>query len=114
MLEALDDALAWHLHPEPIYMRYLTKLLTFMWNLIVTFQIVQEAVDDARDTCIRTFGSAPHVAIHGNPRLTLAYVPSHLHHMVFELVKNSLRAVQVGKGRLAGLHETFQGGELSQ
>jgi len=56
-------------------------------------QVVSDAVQDARDVCIRTRGDAPHVNIKGSPRLTLPYVPSHLHHMVFELVKNSLRAV---------------------
>lgn len=30
----------------------------------------------------------------GPQDLRFPYVPSHLHHMVFELVKNSLRAVQ--------------------
>ena len=34
------------------------------------------------------------VDVIGNPNLVFAYVPSHLHHMIFELVKNSLRAVQ--------------------
>eukprot|EP00798_Chlamydomonas_sp_ICE-L_P023752 gene23752-9309_t len=34
------------------------------------------------------------VTVYGDPKFTFPYVPSHLHHMVFELVKNSLRAVQ--------------------
>lgn len=43
---------------------------------------------------MREYGAAPDVSIYGDPTFTFAYVPSHLHHMIFELVKNSLRAVQ--------------------
>jgi hypothetical protein len=57
-------------------------------------QVASDAVAEARSICFREYGSAPVVTVHGNPALTMAYVPSHLHHMVFELVKNSLRAVQ--------------------
>lgn len=57
-------------------------------------QVAQDAINDARSICLREYGSSPDVSIYGDPSFTFAYVPSHLHHMVFELVKNSLRAVQ--------------------
>ncbi|KAG0500937.1 hypothetical protein HPP92_001009 [Vanilla planifolia] len=56
--------------------------------------VAQSASDDARSICFREYGSSPEVNIYGDPNLTFPYVPSHLHLMVFELVKNSLRAVQ--------------------
>eukprot|EP00252_Welwitschia_mirabilis_P001537 TRINITY_DN113_c0_g1_i2.p1 TRINITY_DN113_c0_g1~~TRINITY_DN113_c0_g1_i2.p1 ORF type:complete len:206 (-),score=38.29 TRINITY_DN113_c0_g1_i2:379-996(-) len=56
--------------------------------------VAQNAIDDARSACMRTYGSSPEVHVYGDPDFTFAYVPTHLHHMVFELVKNSLRAVQ--------------------
>ena len=55
-------------------------------------KVCQDAIDDARSICMREKGSAPEVVIYGQPSITFPYVPSHLHHMVFELVKNSLRA----------------------
>ncbi|XP_042454663.1 pyruvate dehydrogenase (acetyl-transferring) kinase, mitochondrial-like [Zingiber officinale] len=57
-------------------------------------QVAQAASEDARFLCSREYGSAPEVNIYGDPNFTFPYVPSHLHLMVFELVKNSLRAVQ--------------------
>jgi hypothetical protein len=57
-------------------------------------QVAEDAINDARSICLREYGSAPDVTIYGDPAFTFPYVPSHLHHMVFELVKNSLRAVQ--------------------
>ncbi|KAI8474219.1 MAG: mitochondrial branched-chain alpha-ketoacid dehydrogenase kinase-domain-containing protein [Monoraphidium minutum] len=58
------------------------------------WQVAQDAINDARSICLREYGMAPDVSIYGDPSFAFAYVPSHLHHMVFELVKNSLRAVQ--------------------
>lgn len=55
-------------------------------------QVVNDAIFDARSICMREYATAPEVVVYGDPDLTFAYVPSHLHHMVFELVKNSLKA----------------------
>ncbi|XP_047317298.1 pyruvate dehydrogenase (acetyl-transferring) kinase, mitochondrial-like [Impatiens glandulifera] len=57
-------------------------------------QVAKAAGEDARAICLREYGSAPEVDIYGDPNFTFPYVPTHLELMVFELVKNSLRAVQ--------------------
>ncbi|KAK8706433.1 hypothetical protein V6N13_049999 [Hibiscus sabdariffa] len=58
-------------------------------------EVAQNASEDARAICLREYGSAPEINIYGDPNFTFPrYVPTHLHLMVFELVKNSLRAVQ--------------------
>lgn len=56
-------------------------------------KVAEDAIHDARSICLREYGSAPEVIIYGEPSFTFPYIPSHLHHMIFELVKNSLRAV---------------------
>lgn len=56
--------------------------------------VARNASEDARGLCLRKYGTAPDVNIYGDPDFTFPYVASHLHLMVFELVKNSLRAVQ--------------------
>lgn len=57
-------------------------------------EVARSASEDARAICLREYGSAPDITIYGDPDFTFPYVPTHLHLMVFELVKNSLRAVQ--------------------
>ncbi|KAF8101200.1 hypothetical protein N665_0209s0056 [Sinapis alba] len=57
-------------------------------------EVARNATEDARAICFREYGSAPEINIYGDPSFTFPYVPTHLHLMVYELVKNSLRAVQ--------------------
>lgn len=57
-------------------------------------EVARSASEDARSICLREYGSSPDINIYGDPKFTFPYVPTHLHLMVFELVKNSLRAVQ--------------------
>jgi len=57
-------------------------------------EVCRDAVEDARNVCSMQFGSAPKVDIYGDEKFQFAYVPSHIHQMVFELLKNSLRAVE--------------------
>ena len=56
-------------------------------------QVAEDAIADARSVCLRQYGTAPEVDVYGDASFSFPYVPSHLHHMMFELVKNSLRAV---------------------
>ncbi|GMF57743.1 unnamed protein product [Phytophthora fragariaefolia] len=57
-------------------------------------QIVRQACDRAEKLCLEYCGQAPRVEIVVTPSagMPFMYVKSHLHHMVFELVKNSMRA----------------------
>ncbi|KAL2530673.1 [Pyruvate dehydrogenase (acetyl-transferring)] kinase [Forsythia ovata] len=57
-------------------------------------EVARWGSEDARSICSREYGSAPDVNIYGDPNFNFPYVPTHLHLMVFELVKNSLRAAQ--------------------
>jgi len=55
-------------------------------------EIAKAAVEDAQFMCRRAYGDAPEVTMHGRLDLTFAYVPSHLHYILLELLKNSMRA----------------------
>ena len=56
-------------------------------------EVARDAIEDARAICMREYGDAPEVELYGEEGFTFAYVPGHLHQMLFELIKNSLRAV---------------------
>jgi pyruvate dehydrogenase kinase 2/3/4 len=57
--------------------------------------IVQEAIENARFVCEEHYGmfKGPPVQLICDANLEFPYVPGHLSHICFELLKNSLRAV---------------------
>jgi|UPI000581A2B2 pyruvate dehydrogenase kinase 2/3/4 len=56
------------------------------------YEIVKRAIDDAAFMCTRKYGDAPEVIMSGRLDLTFPYVPTHLHYIMLELIKNSMRA----------------------
>jgi hypothetical protein len=55
--------------------------------------LLPQAAADATYLCDRTHGDAPEVLIEGATGCTFTYIPSHLYYCLFELLKNSARAV---------------------
>lgn len=57
--------------------------------------LAQEAIENARFVCEDHYGlfEAPKIQLVCDPNLNFMYVPGHLSHMLFETLKNSLRAV---------------------
>lgn len=56
------------------------------------YDVISAAAEEAQDICDRTFGEVPEVVIVGDTDLQFTYVPSHMYYIVFELLKNALRA----------------------
>jgi pyruvate dehydrogenase kinase 2/3/4 len=57
--------------------------------------LAEEAIENARFVCEDHYGlfDAPRIQLVCNPNINFMYVPGHLSHMLFETLKNSLRAV---------------------
>jgi len=56
-------------------------------------RVVQKAIEDATILCKQQFGGeAPQVQVSGRLQLTFCYIPTHLHYILLELIKNSMRA----------------------
>jgi len=57
-------------------------------------EVARDAIDNARFICEEYYGlyEAPQVELYCPDDLTFMYVPGHLMHMLFEVLKNSLRA----------------------
>lgn len=66
-------------------------------GLVCTDLDIADAVEFAgqrtTQVCSETYGVAPEVKISGDLHATLAYIPSHLDYMLYEILKNAMRAV---------------------
>lgn len=54
--------------------------------------VAEQAAADATGLCMHHLGDCPPVEFHCPENLTLTYVPTHLHYMLFEVLKNACRA----------------------
>jgi len=56
-------------------------------------KICRGAVMDAQLMCERELGASPIANVYGDDTFSFNYIDSHIHHIVFELSKNAMRAV---------------------
>lgn len=56
------------------------------------YEIVHQAAKDASQMCQRRYGFSPPVEVKGRLDLTFPYIPTYLHYMLLEVLKNALRA----------------------
>lgn len=70
----------------------LTNYVGMICSTTSPHELVQHAVNDARMMCTRKYGDAPDVHVLGRLDLTFPYIPTHLHYMLLELLKNAMRA----------------------
>lgn len=54
-------------------------------------EVALTAIEDAKYMCTRQHGDAPDVTLHGRLDLTFSYVTEHVHYILLELLKNSMR-----------------------
>jgi len=76
------------------------------------YDILMDAVEDARAACKMHLKDAPSVLVDGNLDLCVQYHPEHLYIIVFELIKNSLRATVELHGRQSNSHQALYGDDL--
>ncbi|SPQ98325.1 unnamed protein product (mitochondrion) [Plasmodiophora brassicae] len=56
-------------------------------------EVLDDAATNATETCERNYGTAPQVIVKGATDLRIPHIPDHIHYILYELLKNSMRAV---------------------
>lgn len=100
-------------HPPPPSVGPDGKLQASPWVGIINSRcnpaaVIADAAADAKAVCERVLGDAPEVEILGagatpDEAFAFSFVPSYLHHIAFELLKNSMRAVVETHNRQASM-----------
>ena len=56
------------------------------------YQIISAMINDVQYISENIYGECPNINIYGDKIYSFPYIPSHLYYIIFELLKNSLRA----------------------
>lgn len=56
-------------------------------------KVINRVAPEASLACQRTYGVSPALDIEGDKDITCSYIPTHLEYIIFELLKNAMRAV---------------------
>jgi len=75
-------------------------------------EVILDAVADARSACRMHLRDAPNVYVEGMTEVTAPYIPEHLYIMLFEILKNSMRATVELHGRSSSSHSPKYGDDL--
>eukprot|EP01061_Rhynchopus_euleeides_P023583 TRINITY_DN38334_c0_g1_i1.p1 TRINITY_DN38334_c0_g1~~TRINITY_DN38334_c0_g1_i1.p1 ORF type:complete len:537 (+),score=185.40 TRINITY_DN38334_c0_g1_i1:135-1613(+) len=64
------------------------------------YQVCKGAIEEAEAICEDQYGSHPEIILkrHAGDRVLIPHIPAHLHYILFELLKNSLRATVEAHG----------------
>ena len=82
----IGQHIALHEPPRPGYVGLICERCT-------PAAVARDAITVAQGLCRLHYGVAPQVVVVGNVDLGFTYVPTHLRHMLIELLKNSMRAI---------------------